>query len=528
MKTPKNKIAISIVLLLVFVLMVAFSTKKTKSTEKVTCETATIIDLPEVTIVSVTQETDMAPHCKVTGIIGKDINFELLLPHDWNGKFVMGGGGGYVGSIINTALSYGVVQKGYATVGTDTGHEGHPLSGSWALNNPEAIVNFGHLAVHRTAVTAKAIIKEYYKEDISYSYFFGCSRGGGQALMEAQRYPDDFDGIVSGAPAYDWVNGIGAGMVHNQRYMYPNPNELGEPLITQDDLKLIEDTYLAMCDEIDGIKDGILRDPRACPFDIESLLCEGEENEKCLSAEKVEALKAIYQGPKGENGQIFPGFPIGAETHIDGWFKWMTGGLDHMDQAGDFQAGVTSNMAAPHVPNAQFGFGPDMLKYFVYHDEDWSYVGYDLNKLEYDARVIAKTMNATDPNLAEFRSNGGKLLMYTGWSDMAISPLGTIAYYEDVIENDPTAVEDVKLFMMPGVGHCFGGDGPSWVNWIDEIDNWVRGEETPEQVTVYFVDEQFQPSGTQLLCAYPEVAVYDGKGDPKNVASFNCGQVEKN
>ena len=504
MKTPKNKIGISIVLLLVFLVMVAFSTKKTKSTEKVTCETATIIDLPEVTIVSVTQETDMAPHCKVKGIIGKDINFELLLPHDWNGKFVMGGGGGYVGSVINTALGYGVVQKGYATVGTDTGHEGHPLSGSWALNNPEAIVNFGHLAVHRTAVTAKAIIEEYYKQDISYSYFFGCSRGGGQALMEAQRYPDDFDGIVSGAPAYDWVNGIGAGMVHNQRYMYPNPNELGEPLITQDDLKLIEDTYLAMCDELDGIKDGILRDPRACPFDIESLLCEGEENERCLSAEKVEALKAIYEGPKGENGQLFPGFPIGAETHIDGWFKWMTGGLNHMDQAGEFQAGVTSNMAAPLVPNAQFGFGPDMLKYFVYHDEDWTYVGYDLNKLEYDARVIAKTMNATDPNLAEFRSNGGKLLMYTGWSDMAITPLGTIAYYEDVIENDPTAVEDVKLFMMPGVGHCFGGDGPSWVNWIDEIDNWVRGEETPEQVTVYFVDEHFNQAALNCYVLIPK------------------------
>jgi feruloyl esterase len=149
-----------------------------------------------------------------------------------------------------------------------------------------------------------------------------------------------------------------------------------------------------------------------------------------------------------------------------------------------------------------------------------------LNKLEYDARVIAKTMNATDPNLSEFRSKGGKLLMFTGWSDMAITPLGTIAYYEDVIGNDPTAAEDVKLFMMPGVGHCLGGDGPSWVNWIDEIDNWVRGEETPEQVTVYFVDEQFQPSGTQLLCAYPEVAVYDGSGDPKNVASFKCGQVE--
>ena len=214
MKTLINKTKMFATLLMVFLTLGACKTEPTKA---VTCETATIVDLPEVTIVSITQEEHMSPHCKVAGVIGNGIKFELLLPHDWNGKFVMGGGGGYAGSVINTALAYGVVQKGYATVGTDTGHEGHPLSGSWALNNPEAIVNFGHLAVHRTAITAKAIIKEYYKKEINYSYFFGCSRGGGQALMEAQRYPDDFDGIVSGAPAYDWVNGIGAGMVHNQR-----------------------------------------------------------------------------------------------------------------------------------------------------------------------------------------------------------------------------------------------------------------------------------------------------------------------
>ncbi|MDT0553032.1 tannase/feruloyl esterase family alpha/beta hydrolase [Urechidicola vernalis] len=522
MKTLIKKTKILAILLMVFLSLGACKTKPTKT---VTCETATIVDLPEVTIVSVTQETGMAPHCKIAGIIGTDIKFELLLPHDWNGKFVMGGGGGYVGSVINTALAYGVLQKGYATVGTDTGHEGHPLSGSWALNNPEAIVNFGHLGVHRTTVTAKAIIEAYYEQEIDYSYFFGCSRGGGQALMEAQRYPDDFDGIVSGAPAYDWVNGIGAGMVHNQRYMYPNPNEIGDPLISRDDLQLVFDTYMAMCDKLDGVEDGVLLDPRACPFDIESLLCEGEENGKCLSQEKVTALKAIYEGPKGENGQIFPGFPIGLETNLDGWFKWMTGGVNHLEDADEFQAGVTSEIEAPVVPNAQFGFGVDMLKYFVYHDENWDYVDYDLNQLEYDARVIAKTMNATDPDLSEFRSNGGKLLMYTGWGDMAITPLGTIAYYEDVIKNDPTAEKDVKLFMMPGVGHCFGGDGPFWVNWVDEIDNWVSGSNTPDQIAVYYLDETMQPTGTNKLCPYPQVAIYDGTGDPKDISSYSCGEL---
>ncbi|MFA9562568.1 MAG: tannase/feruloyl esterase family alpha/beta hydrolase, partial [Nitrospirota bacterium] len=177
------------------------------------CKLESLPQLPDVTITSVTQETQYAPHCKVAGVIGPEIHFELLLPEKWNGKFVFGGGGGFVGSIVNVASAlYGAVQAGYATVGTDTGHQAHSLDASWALNNMERIVNFGHRAVHRTTVTAKALIKAYYQQDIARKYFIGCSRGGGQALMEAQRYPDDFEGIVAGAPAYNWTMGLGAGM----------------------------------------------------------------------------------------------------------------------------------------------------------------------------------------------------------------------------------------------------------------------------------------------------------------------------
>jgi len=527
MKSKNKKIGIIVFFLMALMMLGAFKIENGEKQEKVTCETAIIIDLPDVTIVSITQETDMAPHCKVTGIIGKDINFELLLPHDWNGKFVMGGGGGFVGSVINTALGYGVLQKGYATVGTDTGHEGHPIDGTWAKDNLEAIVNFGHVAVHRTAVNAKALTEAYYGKEISYSYFFGCSRGGGQAMMEAQRYPEDFDGIVAGAPAYDWTNGLAGGMLHNMTYMYPDPTFLDEPLLSKADLKLIEDSYLAECDELDGIKDGILRDPRACTFDIESLLCDGEKNQGCLTEDQVKALKAIYEGPKDDNGPLYYGFPLGGETHADGWFKWITGGFNHMEQTGEFHEGISSDHQAPQIPNAQFGFGMGIMQNIVYHDSTWTYENYDYNNLKEDAKFVANTMNAVNPDLSEFRAKGGKLLMYTGWSDAAITPLGTIGYYENVIAKDPTATEDVKLFMMPGVLHCLGGDGPSWVNWIDEIDAWVSGGETPEEVTVYFVDEQFQPSGSQLLCAYPEVAVYDGSGDPRNVESFSCGLAEE-
>ena len=171
-------------------------------TEGTSCSVEAMRELPNVRIMSVTDESAPAPHCKVMGVIGTETNFELLLPDDWNGKFVMGGGGGFVGSVVNTAAAFGPLQKGYATVGTDTGHRGSALDASWALHNLERVVSFGHQAVHRTAVTAKALIAGYYGREISRSLFFGCSRGGGQALMEAQRYPEDFDGIVAGAPAY--------------------------------------------------------------------------------------------------------------------------------------------------------------------------------------------------------------------------------------------------------------------------------------------------------------------------------------
>ena len=490
------------------------------------CNINSLQDLPEVTVTSISQETEYAPHCKISGIIGNHIKFELLLPENWNGKFVFGGGGGFVGSVINTALGYGVVQKGYATVGTDTGHEGHPIDASWALNDMEAIVNFGHMAVHRTTVTAKAIIEAYYDKDISYSYFFGCSRGGGQAMMEAQRYPDDFDGIVAGAPAYNWTVGLGWGMMHNMKYMYPDSENLNEPVISVEDLELIESTYLEMCDKLDGIEDGILTDPRACEFDVSTLLCEGDESENCLTKVKIVALKAIYSGPLDSEGNIYPGFPIGGETDPGGWVMWLTGGLKYIDQSGEFQEGISSEFRPPVIPNNQFGFGLGVMQYLVFHDTTWTYTDYDFARFRKDAQLAGNVLNATSPDLSEFRAHGGKLLMYTGWSDAAITALGTIAYFEEVLDHDPQASDDVKLFMMPGVLHCAGGPGPWLVNWVDEIDKWVAGQETPEQITVYFVDDDSQLSGSRLLCAYPEIAIYKGEGDTRDVRSFSCAASE--
>lgn len=522
-KTKKNLIKVFI-LTLSFSALVGFTYTKKYNKNK-GGNPDNIQELPDVNITSISKEDAMAPHYKVAGIIGEKVKFELLLPDDWNGKFVFGGGGGYVGSVINVALSYNAVEKGYATVGTDTGHEGaNAIDGRWAEGDMEAVVNFGHMAVHRTTVVSKAIIEAFYEKQIDYSYFVGCSRGGGQAMMEAQRYPDDFDGITAGAPAYDWTMGLGMGMVHNMINMYPDPNNLDEPLVSVADLKLIEDTYLEMCDELDGIKDGILNDPRACHFDIATLLCDGEKKEDCLSQEQIDALNAIYEGPKDKDGQMFYGFPLGGETHKDGWFKWITGGLNNVDAQATFHQGIDNEASEdfPLPPNFQHAFGTHFMKFFVYQDSTWTYEDFNYDSFRDDALLVGKTLNATSPDLSKFRARGGKLLMYSGWSDTAITSLGTIGYYEDVINFDETAADDVRLFMMPGVLHCAGGDGPWYVNWIDEIDKWVTNDNDPEQITVYFLDEQMKPAGSRLLCPYPEAAQYDGVGDTRDVKSFGC------
>ena len=488
------------------------------------CAKESFPSFPDVTINSVTQETASAPHCKIAGVIGPEIHFELLLPEKWNAKFVMGGGGGFVGSVMNTSLAYGSLQAGYATVGTDTGHQAHPLDASWAFNNLERLVNFGHQAVHRTAVTAKALTKMYYQSDIARSYFTGCSRGGSQALMEAQRYPEDFDGIVAGAPAYNWSPGLASLTMQVSQAMYPDPYNLQEAVVGPKEQKLIESSYLAMCDKQDGIEDGILNDPRQCQFDVSTLLCNGEKTDSCLSDEQLAAVKVIYAGPKDSKGDpLFYGYPFGSETSVGGWSRWLTGGLEYQVGLDEFQGGVdVGGFDDPVVPNTHFGFGNGIMKYFIYNDPDWTYENYDYDTLRQDSERVAETINATNPDLSAFRQRGGKLIIYSGWSDSAAPGRAVVGYYEDVLAHDKTAADDTRLFMMPGVEHCFGGPGPSFVNYLTEIDEWMETGNAPEQVTAFWLDEKMQANGSRPVCAYPEVARYDGKGNTRDAASFSC------
>jgi feruloyl esterase len=487
------------------------------------CAKESMLSLPDVTITTVTKEAAPVPHCKVAGVIGPEIHFELLLPEQWNGKFVMGGGGGFVGSVMNTSLLFGSLQAGYATVGTDTGHQAHAADASWALNNQERLVNFGHQAVHRTAVTAKTFITAYYQNDIARSYFTGCSRGGGQAIMSAQRYPEDFDGVVAGAYAIDWTN-LAAHLIQINQAMYPDPNNLQAAVVGPKEQELIESSYLAMCDAQDGIKDGILNDPRQCKFDVATLVCKGEKTDSCLSEEQLAAVKVIYDGPKDSKGNSFYyGFPFGGETAEGGWSRWLTGGLKYQAGLDEFQGGVdTGDFEAPVSPSAVYSFGNGIMKYFIYNDPDWTYVNYNFDNFKEDAKQAAEILNASNSDLSAFRKRGGKMILYSGWSDNAQSGLAMVGYYENVLAHDNSATEDARLFMMPGVEHCFGGPGPSFVNFLTEIDQWFETGKAPEQVAAYWLDENMQPNGSRPVCAYPKVTRYDGKGDTRDAASFSC------
>jgi hypothetical protein len=429
-------------------------------------------------------------HVKVDGVIGKAIRFEVLLPDAWNGRFAMGGGGGLVGSVQNSVR--GSVNDGYATAGTDTGHQAGGTDGSWALNDLEAFVNFGHVAIHRTAEVSKAIIRAYYGQDISKSYFVGCSRGGGQALMEAQRYPEDFDGIVSGAPAFNWT-GFAAMGINLAQTFYPDPKKLTETVLTQADLDRLAKEVLKQTDEQDGLKDGIIDNPAAAQFDLAQV--------PDLSEAQRKAIAVVYEGVKNQDGPIYPGFPIGAEGGPGGWFSWLVGPTE---------SGV----------NLSFAFSTNICKYFFFHDADWDYSTYDFATWKKDTHLGGTVLNAMDPDLGSMNARGGKLIIWHGWSDAALPAGETIDYYESVLAKDPNAADYARLFMVPGCYHCGGGPGVSGVDWLGEIVKWVEEGIAPDVIVATKAGDGIDPAKSRPLYPYPAWAKYDGEGDGNLAENF--------
>jgi hypothetical protein len=459
--------------------------------------------------------------CRVEGVAkpspDSDIQFEVWMPvSGWNGKFRGAGNGGFAGSISFGDMAR-ALRMGYATASTDTGHRAAGTDAHWALGHPQKVIDFGYRAIHLTAVNAKAIIKAFYGQAPRYSYFESCSDGGREALMEAQRFPRDYNGILAGAPANFWTLLLSSAFFNTQ---VPGLVDRAS-YIPASKLPAISAAVLAACDAEDGVKDGILNDPTECHFNPSTLLCNGADAATCLTAPQVAELRKIYGG-LANGKQRFPGYMPGGELGPGGWKLWITG-----------QAPATS---------LQYAFGINYFRDMVFENPAWSYRGANVNAaIQRATRDTARALNATDPNLAPFERRGGKLILYHGWSDAAIPPLNTVDYYNSVVARlgRAQASSFVRLYMAPGMQHCGGGPGPSFFgelglvtasdpahNISAALERWVEKGIAPRSIIATKYVNPLHPSqGIQMtrpLCSYPQIAKYQGSGNPNNAASFVC------
>jgi feruloyl esterase len=443
--------------------------------------------------------TNLPTFCRVAATLTPSpdsaINIELWLPiTNWNGKFEAVGNGGWAGSITYSWLTV-ALHEGYATASTDTGHT--TPNASFALGHPEKLIDFAYRAVHEMAVQSKAIIAAFYGRAPRFSYFTGCSTGGRQGLMEAQRYPADFDGIVAGAPANDQTD-LSAWRIYVQAKVLQNPASVVPPA----KLALLNRAVLAACDALDGVTDGLLTDPRQCHFDPATLLCRDPNRDDCLTAHQIQSVKMAYAPATRKNGElIFPGLVPGGET---GW-----------------------DMLTAAVPEPG-SIDVSMFRFVAHEDPAWDWRAFDLDR---DTSLLdqkAGFIDAMNPDLSAFRAHGGKLLLYHGWndggSDGAISPLATINYYEIVLAKmGPSQQDWLRLFMVPGMMHCGGGPGPCQINWMAALERWRESGIAPNQVIASRVSEN-HVNMTRSICPYPAVAKYTGTGTTNDAVNFTCKQ----
>ncbi len=350
---------------------------------QVSCESMKGFSAPDVRITAAAAAASPVPLCKVDGVIGKEIGFSVWLPEAWNGKFVMGGQGGYAGRVESQAMSMQALQKGYAVAGTDTGHvgPGGATDGAWALGNLERVVNYAHAGIHRVTETSKALTKARYGRAPEKSYFAGCSNGGREALIAAQRYPDDFNAIVAGAPAQD-IRGIIATFLNITKTMYPDPAKVDKAVLSGPDQQALGKAVLAQCDAADGLTDGVMTDPRSCKFDIKAVACKGANADGCLSKQEIAAVESITKGPMLEGKPYHVGFPYGGESNPAGWPTWLVG---------------LNNAGGPGRPSLAYGFSLDFLRYFVKQDASWSYKDFNLTTYTNETKALQATLSPTDP-----------------------------------------------------------------------------------------------------------------------------------
>jgi feruloyl esterase len=425
-------------------------------------------------------------HCRVRLVLkptpDSNINSELWMPAaNWNGKLLVVGNGGFGGAIQGYGDMQVALRLGYATAATDTGHsEADGPSGMFGLGHPEKIVDFAYRAVHETTVKAKELTRAFYDRAPQYSYFKGCSTGGRQAMMAAQRYPEDYDGIIAGALANRHIQQHTSGFM--RRVTLARHPEQAIPGATA---QMVNAALMAQCDTL---KEGFLNDPRQCTFDFASLLCKGPDGADCLTKAELQTVETFYGGLRNSRGElIFSGQALGNPLPA-------------------LESTTTVDVI-------------DTVRIWGFQNPDYDWRTFDLDR---DMPIIngkVGFVDAVDPDLGRFKARGGKLLLYAGWRDTTITPENTVLYYESVLaEMGPDQGDWMRLFMVPGMAHCRGGDGPHSFDTIGTLEAWREQGRAPEHI----IGTNPQTGLSRPLCPFPQFAKYAGTGDLRDAANWAC------
>ena len=455
---------------------------------------------------------DTPQHCRVTGVITPEVAFEVNLPDRWNRRFYMTGNGGLAGDALDGPTSpdrTAGLSNGFVHARTNTGHDaGKEPSGSFVLSNPQKAIDYAYRAVHVTAETAKKIATDYYAQPIQFWYWNSCSNGGRQGLLEAQRYPDDFDGIVANAP---WVDqtGFTIGAIWNQKALTDAP-------VSPAKLLLVAQKVMDTCDAVDGLKDGLIDDPRACRFDASRdvpACSAGTDTPDCLTAAQAATINKINSGPSSKGKPFIAGYMPGSEAATT-------------SPTGTTNSGWVGAIvpAQPGAKPADFNLAEGVLRYLIL---DPPQPEYDFMKFDYDRDTAlvkrwSKLADAKDADLSKFRKGGGKVIMTYGWADQILQPMMGVNYYEAVVAKNGRGTSDfARLFMMPGVAHCGGGIGPDRVDAVTAVIDWVEKNKAPDSLLASKVTNG-TVARTRPLCPYPQVARYKGQGSVDDAANFSC------
>lgn len=428
-------------------------------------------------------------HCRLTLVLTPTsdslINAELWLPlENWNGRFLAVGNGGWAGSIQGYRDMQPALRRGYATAGSDNGHSAADgPGGMFGLGHPEKIVDFAYRSIHDMTVKSKRLITEAYAKPADYAYFKGCSTGGRQAVMAAQRYPGDFDGIIAGALANRHIQMHTAGS-YRRLQLARNP----AMAIPEETAEMVNKAVMSKCDVLG---EGFLNDPRQCSFDFKTLQCPtGTSNASCLTAPQLAMVEQHYGGLYNSSGEmIFSGQAIGNPLPT-----------------------LRSQPQSP-MPSS------DSIRILGFQNADYDMNDFDLDRDMPIINAATGFIDSVDPDLRAFNAHGGKLLLYAGWRDTVITPVNTVFYYDSVLAEMGQDQDDwMRLFMVPGMGHCRGGDGPHDFDSLTVLEQWRETGAAPDQIMARNPDSGL----SRPLCAHPAASRYDGSGDIADSANWSC------